>query len=417
MAEHGTSGYGTLPAWHAARYQRALDRPARPGAFTRFAARVEAATPAHRDRAVDALRALAILGVVLGHWLVTAFTATGPDGMRVASPLRTMPELTPVSWLFQTLAVFFLVGGYGAAKGLRPGGSRRRWAGRRLARLARPVPFLLLAWVPLTAALAWAGLDGDTLRRMVKLVLSPLWFLAVYGVLVAATPLVAAAWRRVGVWLPVAAVAATAALDLARFGLGGPEWIGWPTVLTGWLVPFSLGVAWADGAFRGRRAAVGLLAGGTVATAALVLGAGYPAAMVGVPGAPVSNLNPPTLAAVAFGLAQTGAALLLRGPLTRWTCRPRAWAAVATANLAAMTIFLWHQSGMMLVTAAAFLVTGPLAGLHTSPDGLEWVPLRLVWLPAFALVLAGLCLLPRLTRTILSQTSGRVRTSHRRVPR
>ena len=36
------------------------------------ARRLDAATPPHRDRAVDALRALAIAGVIGGHWLVTA---------------------------------------------------------------------------------------------------------------------------------------------------------------------------------------------------------------------------------------------------------------------------------------------------------------------------------------------------------
>ncbi|HEY1003137.1 MAG TPA: hypothetical protein VGD83_26190 [Streptosporangiaceae bacterium] len=33
----------------------------------RFARRLDAATPPHRDRAVDALRALAIAGVIGGH--------------------------------------------------------------------------------------------------------------------------------------------------------------------------------------------------------------------------------------------------------------------------------------------------------------------------------------------------------------
>ena len=72
--------------------------------------RIDEATPVDRDRAVDALRALAILGVVLGHWLVTALVADG-GALHAASPLRHMPWLAPISWVFQTLAVFFLVGG------------------------------------------------------------------------------------------------------------------------------------------------------------------------------------------------------------------------------------------------------------------------------------------------------------------
>lgn len=78
---------------------------------------IDAATPAGRDRSVDALRAFAILGVVLGHWLVTALTATADGGLSTTSPLAHLPWVAPVSWVFQTLAVFFLVGGHVAALG------------------------------------------------------------------------------------------------------------------------------------------------------------------------------------------------------------------------------------------------------------------------------------------------------------
>lgn len=90
-------------------------------ALVTVARRIDAATPPGRDRAVDGLRALAIAGVVLGHWLVTALVSTG-DTLRSASPLKAMPELAPVSWVFQTLAVFFLVGGVVNARGSGPYG-------------------------------------------------------------------------------------------------------------------------------------------------------------------------------------------------------------------------------------------------------------------------------------------------------
>jgi hypothetical protein len=106
-----------------------------------------------------------------------------------------------------------------------------------------------------------------------------------------------------------------------------------------------------------------------------------------VPGAEISNLNPPTLAAVTFGLAQCGAALLLLGPLRRTLARPAAWAAVALVNLSAMTVFLWHQTALIAVTATGLLAGRPLPGLHTVPDGAGWVLARLAWLPAFAVAL------------------------------
>ena len=67
--------------------------------------------------------------------------------------------------------------------------------------------------------------------------------------------------------------------------------------------------------------------------------------------------------------------------------RPVAWAAVATANLSAMTLFLWHQTAFLAVTMAGLLI-GRLPGLHTAPSSAVWVAERLAWLPAFAAALA-----------------------------
>ncbi|MFF4614300.1 acyltransferase family protein [Nonomuraea jabiensis] len=381
--------------------------------------RVERATPPDRDRAIDALRALAIGGVVLGHWLVTALVLDS-GAIRVASPLRYMPQLAPATWLFQTLAVFFLVGGYAAARSLdAAAGTYRQWLGARLARLFRPVGVVLAVWSVTVAGMLAAGADTVTVARLVKLVLSPMWFLVVFAVLTAATPLVA----RLHLMWPLVTVAV---LDLVRYGAGGPSWAGavsvlagwpashelgeslgsmsflvkWPAshglseslgsvnVLAGWLVPYCLGAAWARGALRSRTAGWVLSVGGAVGAVGLVLGAGYPAAMVGVPGAAVSNLDPPTLAAVSFGLAQCGVALLLLGPLRRAVRRPAVWAAVALVNLSAMTIFLWHQSAMILVSALGLFAGEALPGLHTVPDGPEWVLARLGWVPVFGLALA-----------------------------
>ncbi|MGK4584380.1 acyltransferase family protein [Kitasatospora sp. HPMI-4] len=345
--------------------------------------RIDSATPPDRDRAVDALRALAILGVVLGHWLVTALVADS-GALYGASPLRFMPQLTPVSWVFQTLAVFFLVGGQVGAQSYASardrGTSYRRWLGARLARLFRPVAVLLTVWSVATVAMLGSGVGQDTVHTLAKLAVSPLWFLLVFTALTAATPLVAGLH-------PLWPLAVVLLVDLARFHLGAPAGLGYVNELAGWLVPYCLGAAWARGALRGRTTGWALLLGGAGATAALVLWAGYPASMVGVPGAPVSNLGPLTLAAVTFGLAQCGAALLLLGPLRRVLRRPAVWAAVALVNLFAMTVFLWHQTAMMAVTAIGLFTGGSLPGLHTVPDGAGWVLARLLWLPVFALAL------------------------------
>ncbi|MEU9339048.1 acyltransferase [Streptomyces sp. NPDC048290] len=368
----------------AARFRGAGATGGRFGAALRHRARrVDAATPPDRDRAVDALRGFAILGVVLGHWLVTALVADG-DTLRAVSPLDPMPWLAPVSWLFQTLAVFFLVGGHVATRSLASARARgigyRPWLTARLSRLFAPVLTVLTLWTVMAVALLLASADLTTLYTLLKLALSPLWFLLVFAALTAATPLLT---RLSPLW-PLAVVLH---VDLVRFGLGGPDWLGWVNLAAGWLVPYTLGAAWTRGELERPRAGRTLLIGGAVTTAGLVAFGGYPASMVGVPGAEVSNLNPPTLAAVTFGLAQCGLALLLRGPLRRWMRRPTAWAAVALLNLSAMTIFLWHQTAMMATTVTA-LSAGRLPGLHTRPDDLAWVAHRLAWLPVFAVALA-----------------------------
>ena len=366
-----------------------------------LARRLDAATPPHRDRAVDALRALAIAGVIGGHWLVTALVLGGSRHGAVLhddSPLTSMPWLAPLSWIFQTLAVFFLVGGYSAARGYR--GGYLPWLRKRLIRLARPVAALVAVWIPVTVGLILRGVPSATIHTLLFLVISPLWFLGVYAGLTALTPFGLWLVRRFGAWAAAFPAAVVAVTDLVRFGLSGPAWVGWVNV-AGWLVPYLLGIAWAQcsltqcsltqWSLRGRRVPALMLAGGAAATAALIAWAGYPASMVGVNGARISNLNPPTLAAVSFGIAQCGLALLLRDRLARLMRRPLAWAGIALVNLSAMTLFLWHQTAFITVSSAG-LLAGGLPGLLTAPTGGLWVAERLVWLPVFAIMLSGLWL-------------------------
>ncbi|SEU24675.1 acyltransferase family protein [Nonomuraea wenchangensis] len=345
--------------------------------------KIEDTTPAGRDRSVDALRALAIGGVVLGHWLVSALVVES-GSVRVASPLRDMPYLAPVSWILQTMALFFLVGGQMTARSHASARARGvgygRWLRARAARLLRPVAAVAVVWSVVALVMLASGADFKSVQALAKLVWSPLWFLLVYAGLTALTPLVA---RLHPAW-PLAVVAL---VDLVRFGWGGPEWVGWVNLAAGWLVPYCLGAAWARDRLNERTTGWALLAGGAAVAAVLIVWAGYPASMVGVPGAPISNQSPPTLAAVAFGLAQCGAALLLRDPLRRMLARPALWAFVVLANLSAMTIFLWHQTAMIAVTTLGLLAGRPLLGLHTVPGEPSWVLARLAWLPAFALAL------------------------------
>ena len=352
--------------------------------------RLDAATPADRDRAVDALRALAVAGVVLGHWLVTALVDQGSGRLAAASPLQHMPYLAPISWVFQTLAVFFLVGGYSASKSWFSAQSRGdsywTWLKLRLRRLFAPVGLLLAVWVVGLGAVVALGTPLETIRTLATLVMSPLWFLIVFAFVTALTPVLAGRGSRMGSWAALIGLSVVFAVDLARFGFGGPSWLGWTNVLAGWVVPFGIGAAWAEGGWSTRRSSIGLLVGGLIAVATLVMFFEYPTSMVGVPGERISNLNPPTLAAVTFGIAQCGLALLLRAPLEHAMRRPKPWAIVALVNLSAIVVFLWHQSALLVVTLGTRPL-GTMAGLHTVPDSPLWIAQRIAWLPVFAAVL------------------------------
>lgn len=353
--------------------------------------RVADATPEYRDRTVDLLRALAIVGVVLGHWLVSGTVSDPgqPARLHGASPLSHLPALAPVSWLFQTLAPFFFAGGYAAARSLArraPGRGPLSWLGSRVHRLVRPVAALAAVWAPGLLLLAAVGAPGDTRHLVWSLVSHPMWFLLVYLVLTAATPLLLAAVRRVGGWALLPPVLAVAGVDALR-GNGIPTWLGLAVVPVGWAVPYLLGILYADGRLARWHGAV-LLAAGVGGGAALVA-AGYPASAVGVPGDAFSNLDPPSLFALALAAAQLGLFLLVRPWLAGLLRRPAAWAPVVALNLVAMTVFCWHQTALLVVTFAG-LLAGRVPGLTDAPDGLGWAGHRLAWLPVFAAVLAVL---------------------------
>jgi hypothetical protein len=367
-----------------------------------------------RDRTVDALRALAIAGVVLGHWLVSAVVSEPHQAAALhgESPLAYASWLVPATWVLQTLGPFFFAGGYAAAHGLARNGTLP-WLASRWHRLARPVIALAAVWVPGLLLLAAVDAPASTQRVIRSLVTHPLWFLLVYVVLTTLAPLLRAATVRCGPWVALPAVAFVAVTDALR-PAGVPSWLAALAAPVGWAAPYVLGIALAEGRLP-RRAGALLLPAGVAGGAALVLLAGYPASAVGVPGDGWSNLDPPSLFALALAAAQLGAFLLARPWLAGLMERPAAWLPVGVVNLAAMTVYCWHQTALLLVTLAG-LLSGPVPGLLDRPDG-GWAWHRLVWLPCFALVLAALtALFHRFERAAPRRTTTTGGTPFRSAP-
>ncbi|MFJ5232209.1 acyltransferase [Kitasatospora sp. NPDC088391] len=359
----------------------------------RAATTTDARTPATRDRALDGLRALALLSVPVGHWMLGGLTLT--DGvLHNASPLGALGFMAPLSWVLQMLGVFFLVGGRASALSWRRAAARgtgaRQWLRGRTLRLARPVLGVAAVWAVLIPLLRALGVPADTVRTGAVLMVQPLWYIGMYLVLTALTPLCVKFGARSRGWGAGLLLAAVAAVDLLRYGPWGaamPGWLSLLNLLPGWLFAYQLGVDWAHG--RITRAGARLLAlGGAALFAVLLLVFHYPASMVGVPGAARTNSHPPSLLVLALASAQGGAAMLLKDRLGRALRRPLLWLPVVVVNLGAMTVFCWHQTAMFLTALAGSRLGGAVPGLTTAPDSGLWALERLCWLPVFGLVLA-----------------------------
>ena len=359
-----------------------LTLPLRPDA-------VAAATPARRERYVDFLRVFSLAVVMLGHWLMAA--VEWRDGRLAAgNVLEATPAAQWLTWIFQIMPVFFVVGGFSNTASwtaaVRDGRGYGAWLGGRLVRLVRPVLAFAVAWTAVVVALAAIGVDPSAVRA--RSIAQPLWFLAVYVAVVAVAPAMVAAQRRWRWGVAVALGAGVALVDMARWPFGVPL-VGWANLALVWLFAHQLGVAWRSGGVAGwsRRRLAGLAVLGVGALLVLTRMAGYPLSMVGGMGQARSNTFPPSLALVALGVWQFAAALLLRPAVDPWLARPRAWAAVVAANGVAMTVFLWHLTALVLVAAVA-LPTGLIAWPPVASAA--WWAWRVVWIAALGVALVPL---------------------------
>ena len=81
------------------------------------ASSLAAQTPEERNRYVDFLRSVSILIVITGHWLIaTAFYVDGD--LAQGKLLQSEPWTQWLTWAFQVMPIFFIVGGYSNAVSL-----------------------------------------------------------------------------------------------------------------------------------------------------------------------------------------------------------------------------------------------------------------------------------------------------------
>lgn len=330
--------------------------------------------------------------VVIGHWLLSVMTYRDGEFGR-DNPLVLMPWTQWLTFGFQVVPVFFAVAGYASAVSWArrdPGTeSRQDWVRRRVARTLGPTAVYAGFVIVVMAALLTAGIDGSVLALGGWAVAMHLWFLAVYLMVVALTPLAVAAHARFGLAAPAVLAAGVVLVDIVGITTDTQQ-IRTLNYFFCWAAIYQLGIAW-HGALLRQRVLVGLATVAAVALPILVTWGPYPIAMIGVPGVRVENSAPPSVALLALATLQIGVLFALVPLMNRALARGAWPRLLSVANDNVMALYLWHMMPVIVVT-----LVGYPTGLLPQPElgsGAWWLA-RLQWEIVLAVVTAALlCLL------------------------
>jgi fucose 4-O-acetylase-like acetyltransferase len=346
---------------------------------------------AGRNRYADLLRVCAISVVVVGHWVLTDITYR-------AGIVSGLDPLDYISWgrwvtlVCQVMPAFFLVGGYANARSWAAHQARGEgwvpWVRSRAMRLLWPTAVYVTVAIVAVAVARTAGVSAAELAQAGWLVALQLWFLPVYLLLIAVTPVMLAAHRRWGLAVPAVMAAAAAAVDVGVVGPRLPV-IGYANYLLVWGSMHQWGFAWQDGTLtRARWRPWALAAGGAAVLAGLLAWGPFPVDMIGADER-IGNTTPPSIALLAFAAAQTGLVLAAEPCVSRWLARSRRWRLVTRLNGTVMTVYLWHMVPAVIVAVALY----PTAVMPQPAIGsAQWWETRPIWLAALALILVPLVL-------------------------
>jgi peptidoglycan/LPS O-acetylase OafA/YrhL len=359
--------------------------------YLTYTRRIADSTPVSRNRVVDTVRAVAIIVVVLGHWLAASIWLRADGDIQLMNSLEWIPYAGWVTWIVQVMPIFFLVGGYTNGRALAAAGADgvnyEDWVTRRVRRLFTPVIPLLIVWTLLIVLLG-PFIPNDVVRAGAMSATVPLWFIAVYVMITALAPVTYRWWASAGLTSFVMLCGIAVVVDVLRFTFDMPG-IGWLNFLFVWAAVHQLGYWWASREMDGRGISVssGLLIAGASLTALILLtGIGwYPVAMVGVPGSELTNMTPPTFAIALLGFVQAGLIWAGSTSINRLAHREGPWRAVVAVSGVIMTIYLWHLTAMTLV-ASVFLFAFDGAAFKIEPGTTAWWLTRPVWLLVLILV-------------------------------
>ena len=338
-----------------------------------------------RNRYADLLRVVAIGGVVYGHWLLIRHL---PERAAVGST-RWITSAGDMGHLGVPGHACLLPGRRVRQRPVLDGASCARGNLDRVGPRPRHAAVVADGVVPRGRGARGdggpaAGAGRAEVGQACWLAALQLWFLPVYLLLIALTPVLLAAHRRWGLAVPAVMAAAAGLVDIA---VTGPHLhvIGYVNYLFVWGSIHQWGFAWQDATLtKVRWRPYALAAGGAVLLAGLLTLGPFKVDMVGS-----GNTNPPSIALLAYAAAQAGLVLAAERPVSRLLARPWLWRRVRQLNSTVMTVYLWHFVPVIVI-GIAFYPTGvlPQPAIGTA----EWWGLRAVWWALLTLVLMLLVL-------------------------
>ena len=313
------------------------------------AAEIAQRTPADRDRAIDVIRIVSLVGVVAGHTIM-ATSIIDHEVFRWGNLLTTSVVFQALTWVFQIMPLFFFAGAAAGVTSWRPGDSWGGWLMKRCTRLFRPVFYYLGFWA-LALAVLHRVLPVHVYEPIAGISIQLLWFLGAYVLMLAAMPLLSRITSAGHLAAGVAGVyAVVMAVDFVRLHVPGTGLLGYLN-MTAWLIPGMFGVAYRRGLLDGRAALRLGLAMLGVNVALLVFGP-YELSLVGIEGQRIANMTPPSLLLAGHAIMMCAFALAAAPAIGRWARRPRVWWLTAIGNSGAMTLYLWHMPALLLMHLA-----------------------------------------------------------------
>ena len=342
-----------------------------------------------RNPYVDLVRVVSICAVALGHWLLTDITYRG-GRLSGADALSSIQWGQWVTLILQVIPAFFLAGGYSNAVSWTAHHARGEvwtvWVRGRATPILWAVAVYVATTVLAVVVADAAGTPSVEIVRAAWFTALHLWFVPVYLLMIALTPIMFAAHRRWGLAVPLAMAIGATAVDVAVIGFHLPL-IGFANYLLVWGSSHQWGFAWQTGTLihpRWRPYALGV--GGAMLLAGLLVWGPFPVDMIGT-GQRIDNTSPPSVVLLAFAAAQAGLLLAAEPGVTRLLTRSGTWRLIRRLNTAVLTVYLWHMVPVIIVAIALYptgFVAQPAIGTAL------WWALRPAWIAVLTAVLIPL---------------------------